>query len=317
MKKIHLLFFLAYCFSAWTQDTIPNLDTSLSKYKRMYSSEDPLFEPKEEPPKEFKKKKDFWGFFLGKKIDGSRTRRGYVTKGQGRTMTIESFRFLKAWEDGSPYVYNKFYFDPYKQKVVKKHKIKEEERMFLKVLHGPYKKVKGEDTLILGYFYQGMKHGRWLNYNKSREKKFGDTSFVFKSLKEKEYWYKGWPKESELNYYESDRDLLKEVIPYMHGEKVGLYYRFFKDKKIAEKGKYVDGYKVGSWFVYYDGKKATSKARHWEFPKDPYYKNSEKERKYLKEAWNKLGEMIYPEDHRGEKAKKQKKGRKTPSRRGR
>lgn len=290
------------------QDTTSStIDTVENKYKRLYNTEDPLFKPKKEEVKDFKKKKDFWGFLLGRKIDGSRTRRGYARKGSGRSMSVESFRFLKKWEDGSPYVHYHYYFDPIKQKVVKKHKIDEEQKAIYKVLHGPYKKIKGEDTLLLGYFYKGMMHGRWIKQNKSKKYHFADTSVNFQYLNDKTYWDKGWPKDSELTYFKSDRTKLREVLPIMNGDTTGKFYRFYKSSHIQEKGEYMYGYKVKAWNKYYEGKRGTSKEAYWEFPREPFYEDSKNEDQFLVNKWNELGEETYPEDHSGEKAKKQKK----------
>lgn len=314
VKELLIKFLLIALFALpsllMAQDTtVMPIDTVDNKYKRLYNSEDPLFKPQKEEPKEFKKKKDFWGFLLGKKIAGLRTRRAYTSKGQGRNATVESFRILKKWESGSSYVYYKYYYDSYSQRVVKKHKIKPEDTLTLKVLHGPYKKIKGDDTLLLGYFYKGMKHGRWISQNKERERHFADTAISFQTLKDKTYWYKGWPKDAELIYFESDRSKLKEVIPYMNGEKTGKYYKFFKSGHIEAKGEYKYGYKIKGWTEYYEGKRGTSKKTEWEFPKDAFYEDQKNEDQFITAKWNELGEMTFPEDHTGEKAKRMKKRR--------
>ena len=304
--KIAIFFFLSVPTLLVAQDsTMSPIDTVDSKYKRLYNTEDPLFQPKKEEPKEFKKKKDFWGFLFGKKIAGLRTRRGYTSKGQGRNATVESFRYLKKWEEGSPYVYYKYYFDPYNQKIVKKHKLKPEDTLSLKVIHGPYKKIKGEDTLMLGYFYKGMKHGRWVSQNKGREHHYNDTTQTFQTLKSKTYWYKGWPKDAELIYFKSDRSKLREVIPSMNGDLTGEYYKFFKSGHIEIKGEYEYGYKIKLWTEYYEGKRGTSRKVTWDFPREPFYEYEKNEDQFLVNKWNKIGEMTYPEDHTGEKAKKQ------------
>jgi len=308
--KFLLLFLAISPMLSFAQDsTIAPIDTVDSKYKRMYNTEDPLFQPKVEEKKEFKKKKDFWGFLLGKKIAGRRTRRGYTSSGSGRYTTVETFRFLKKWEEGSPYVYYKYYYDPYHQKIVKKHKLKPEDTLTLKVLHGPYKKMKGEDTLLMGYFYKGMKHGRWISQNKSKERHYQDTTQTFQTLKEKTHWYKGWPKDAELIYFKSDRSKLKEVIPYMNGDLTGKYYKFFKSGHIEKKGAYKYGYKIKGWTEYYEGKRGTSRKITWDFPREPFYEDEKNEDQFLVNKWNEIGEMTFPEDHTGEKAKKYRKNK--------
>ncbi len=306
--KFLVLFFVGVPALSLAQDTLATpVDTVENKYKRLYNTADPLFKPKKESPKEFKKKKDFWGWLLGKKIDGYRTSRAYTSKGSGKHMTVESFRMLKKWQNGSSYVYYKYYFDPRKMKIVKKHKLKEGDSTYLKVLHGPYKKIKGEDTLLLGYFYKGMKHGRWITQNKSKEHHYADTALTFQTLEGKTYWYKGWPKDAELTYYKSDRSKLREVVPYMNGDKTGKYYQFFKSGHTQKVGEYKYGYKIKIWKEYYEGKRGSSKKAVWDFPKEPFYDDKKKDKDFLKTEWNKLGEMTYPENHEGEKAAKLKK----------
>ncbi len=268
------------------------IDTTKSKYKRMYSADDPLFKPKVKEEKDFKKKKDFWGVLLGRKIDGFRTRKGYTQSGRGRNMKYESFRFSKKWNAGSPYVKFKYYYDPFKAAVVKKRKVADEDTLTLRPLHGPYKKIVGEDTIQMGFFYMGMRHGRWMEQKKSREVKFADTAVSYQQLKTKENWYKGWPRDAELIYYESDRSKLKEVIPYMNGEQSGLYYMFFKDARVEAYGKYIDGYKVGKWTAYHNRHKGTIKKSIWSYPKAPYYKDRVDDH-YLDAAWDKTGAKTY------------------------
>lgn len=302
---VFLCVFTQISFSQGVQDSLAK-DTVESRYKRLYSADDPLFQPEEKEEKDFKKKKDFWGFLLGRKIDGYRTRKGFAQSGGGRSRVYESFRVAKKWNPGSVYVQNKYYYDPFQQKIVKKRKIKPEDTLTLKPLHGQYRKIVGEDTIQEGYFYMGMMHGRWVQLKKPKEKKFADTTVTYQQLKGKENWYKGFPRDAEMVYYESDRTKLKEVTPYMNGDKTGMYYRFFKDGRIEAKGKYKFGYKVGRWSEYYNRRKGTYKRAYWEFPKDPFYDDI-KDEHYLISSWAKDGTVEFTKDPEVLKKQKSKK----------
>src|SRR5690606_13659792 len=86
------------------------------------------------------------------------------------------------------------------------------------LLHGPYEKRQGDVLLAKGIYYKGTKHGRWMHYNR-------DSVLV-----DKEKYFRGWPKESVVSYYDpANRTKMKEINPIEFGEKSGYYYRFFEN----------------------------------------------------------------------------------------
>lgn len=114
------------------------------------------------------------------------------------------------------------------------------------MLHGPYKRfVQGGTVLEQGIYYKGLKHGRWVKYNKDSV------------LLDKEKYIKGWPKESQVTYYDPfERKKLKEITPIEYGEREGYYYLFHDNGKPAVVGEYKFNKKINDWIEYYpDGKR--------------------------------------------------------------
>lgn len=109
------------------------------------------------------------------------------------------------------------------------------------LLHGPYREYRGENLVREGYYYMGVKDGRWLQY---------DKNFI---LLDKENYNKGFYEESKISYYSGDSTRIREVIPVRFGKTGGNYYRFFENGTLAEEGRYDDGKKIGKWVEYYEG----------------------------------------------------------------
>ncbi|NQZ76004.1 MAG: hypothetical protein HRT61_07815, partial [Ekhidna sp.] len=143
------------------------------------------------------------------------------------------------------------------------------------VLHGPYKKTLGELTIEEGWYYKGMKHRRWVRLNRHD------------ILQDKAYWWKGWPEESKLAYYDFEKTRLREVIPVNFGERNGEYWAFHEDGSLAVKGKYKFGHKVGLWREYYDAGRVK---REVKYPDDPF--NFEYT-PHITREWDNKGVLIY------------------------
>lgn len=107
------------------------------------------------------------------------------------------------------------------------------------LLHGPYREYRGDNLVKEGYYYLGVKDGRWLQY---------DKDFI---LLDKENYNEGFYEESRISYH-SDKKI-HEVIPVRFGKISGNYYRFFENGTLAEEGRYDDGKKIGKWVEYYEG----------------------------------------------------------------
>ncbi len=204
---------------------------------------------------------------------GLKTKRGYTKKGFGVKTVREEFRFLKTPVDIDPFVRDIYWYNYKKKKVIKSRKI---DPKYGVILHGPYVKRLGEQVLEEGIFYKGMKHGRWITLNK------------YDILKDKEKYYKGWPKLSKVKYYDKDRKHMREIIPVQLGEKEGNYFAFHESGRVAAKGEFQFDHKVGVWIEYYDQRRR--KKREIQYPEDPF---DEKFEPYIIREWDDKGVLIY------------------------
>lgn len=217
--------------------------------------------------KKKKKKKNTKIFY------GIKTKRGYTRTGFGDQMVLELFHYLKKKEYVGPDAYARdfYWFDFKKRKIVNSLKAKPETSG---VLHGHYVKKVGEQVLEEGYFYKGMKHGRWVKYNKHD------------ILQDKDHFWKGWPKESRLAYYDFERDRLKEVIPVQLGEREGDYFAYHPDGKLAATGQYKFDHRIGIWREYYSNQRVK---REIQYPDDPFDKTAP----VILKEWDRDGNVIY------------------------
>lgn len=225
------------------------------------------FDREEEPINTPKKKKPKRNVFYGVK-----TRKGFTRKGVGERMTYELFHFLKKPETPKTLVRDIYYYD-YARREIRRTTAFDPKKGVL--VHGPYRKVQGTTVLETGIFYKGTKHGRWMTYNRDSV------------LTDKAKYFRGWPKESLISYYDPvERKKPKEIIPVEFGEKEGNYYMFFENGKRAVEGEYQWDQRVGDWIEYYpDGKRKRIIA----YPKDPF----SNETPYIKSEWNEKGREIY------------------------
>ena len=68
-------------------------------------------------------------------------------------------------------------------------------------------------------------------------------------------YYKGWPKDSKMDYWDPETKLkIREVIPIVNGEEHGRYVKFYKSGLPEIEGNYKHGQKVGIWTEFYDSK---------------------------------------------------------------
>lgn len=204
---------------------------------------------------------------------GLKTKKGYTKTVKGDNVIIEFFSYLKAYQAPDPYVRDIYWYNFKKKKISNSRKIDQKNGV---ILHGPYKKLLGEQVLEEGIFYVGTKHGRWTKHNKN------DV------LVDKEKYYKGWPKESKLAFHDRERTKLKEVIPIEYGEKEGYYYYFHENGLIAAMGEYKFDAKVGIWNEFYN--KRRRRKRQVKYSEDPFDKES---RPYILKEWNENGKLIY------------------------
>lgn len=224
---------------------------------------------REDEPVETKKKKK-----VKKKVFyGIKTKKGFTRKGFGDRVTYETFYYLKKAEKPQTFVRDIYWYD-FTRKEIRKTTTFDPKKGVL--LHGPYERRQGEVVLAKGIFYKGTKHGRWLTYSRDSV------------LTDKEKYYRGWPRESMVTYYDpSERKKMKEMIPIEFGEKEGFYYLFHENGNVAVQGEYHWDQKVGDWTEYYPNGK---RKKIVSYSKEAFDKEL---KPYVKAEWNDKGKEIY------------------------
>ena len=224
-------------------------------------------EPEDEA--ELKKKKRKKKVFYGLK-----TRKFFVRTGSGDRTIFESFHYLKEYEDPDPFVRDIYWYDFDSRKIKKNRKVNRKSGV---ILHGPYEKYRLDGTILeTGIFYKGTKHGRWTRYDNKN------------ILLDKKKYYKGWPKESIVSYYDKDRKKLKEIIPVEYGKKEGNYFYFHDNGMVAVSGEFQNDEQVKIWREYYKFRRR--KKKEVQFKTNPW--DNEFQSHIIKE-WNEKGELIY------------------------
>jgi len=204
---------------------------------------------------------------------GARTRKGYTKSGFGEKTVVELFYYLKVYEEPDQYVRDIYWYNFRKKKIIKSRRI---DKKNAGILHGPYRKMLGETLLEEGVFYKGTKHARWTSWNRHD------------ILQSKEKYYKGWPKQSKVAYFDRSRKQIKEIIPVHFGEKEGNYYAFYDTGNVAVRGEYHFDGKVGVWREYYNAR--NRRKREVQYGKDPF---DESFRPYILREWDDKGKLIY------------------------
>lgn len=259
----------SHLFSQGETDTATS--TSKKKYVSLYQEDDPLtmFEP-EPDKKEFKVKKKRKVYY------GYKTKKGFSRDIKGRNEIITVYHYLKTHQQPSIYHQKFSYVD------ITTYEIKHGgHRSFKKVedhaylLHGPYLKRLNGEIVEEGIYHMGVKHGRWMYYDIMKEHSF-DKKYIryrtdlrtgkstredsivqneieYRYLKKKEYWNQGFPKESEITYYDRDKTKIKKVIPIVNNELHGHYLEFFENGHVKKYGVYYHGTKEGTWREYIRG----------------------------------------------------------------
>lgn len=262
-RIIAIIFFLLFAANGFAQESGTPEDR--------FTIDTPVtldFKKEEEPINTKKKKKPKKKVYYGIK-----TRKGFTKKGFGDKITYELFYYLKVPEKPQTFVRDLYWYD-FTRKEIRKTSTFDPEKGVL--LHGPYEKKQGDITLEKGIFYKGTKHGRWMTYNRDS------------TLSDKEKYYRGWPKESLVSYYDPGQyKKMREITPVEFGEKEGFYYRFFENGKISVTGEFQWDHRVGDWIENYpDGKRK----RVITYPKDPF---DETIKPYVRVEWDEKGKEIY------------------------
>ncbi|MGN6646578.1 MAG: toxin-antitoxin system YwqK family antitoxin [Cytophaga sp.] len=190
-------------------------------------------------------------------------------------VTMEFFYYLKVWKDPNPYIPDIYVWDITKNKIIKVSKIEADKQPNYRVLHGPYKKEVNGNVIETGAFYVGTKHARWELYDKNF------------TLLAKTKYYKGWPKEAKITYFDAEHRRPKEVMPYEYGKLQGDYYLFTDKGNVLMKGQYENGAKVGVWIEFFPD--SPNRKRETKYPDDPYDKETQP---VIAKEWNEKGKVI-------------------------
>ena len=259
-------------FAANAQDITSVDELFQTKYETPLSidAESDLNRTDKDDDKEAKKKE--------KKVNpkifyGIKTKRGYAKTGFGERTVVELFHYLKDKDYVGPDPYSRdfYWYDFKKKKIQNSLKAK---RGYAGVMHGHYVKKMGDQILEEGHFYKGMKHGRWVRYSRAD------------ILMEKEIYYKGWPKESRLAYYDFEREKLKEIIPVHFGEREGEYFAYHSNGNLAVVGHYKYDHRVGIWREYYANQRVK---REVHYPLEPFDDTPP----FISKEWDEQGKLIY------------------------
>lgn len=294
LKYFFILLFISFNFCVLSQEDTLSIDSYQKvkdKYVHLFTNVvEPLVDlGKEEEVKEFKKKRKKKRVFYG-----SKTKKGFTKSGFGARQKVTIFHYLKAWEDPSTYAKYIHWFNYEKWKIVKSapSRVDKEKGM---ILHGPYKVLMGEQVIEKGIYYYGTKHGRWESYSKPKDitYKASDTVTIAgqQQLVKKEKWFKGWPVDAEITYYDREKKLMQEIIPIVNGELHGDYFYWYKNGKVKEYGKYAYGIKIGKWVEYHNGKKRHFKKRVISYPRDPFVKEGREG--VVENEWDEHGKVTF------------------------
>ena len=111
---------------------------------------------------------------------GIKTKKGFIRIAQGRNNIYENFHFIISSEIKNSYAQEIHFFDKKSRKIIRSKSISEDALL----LHGPYVKRLNNQVIEEGYFYYGLKQGRWVRLNRSD------------ILQDKENYMLGWQNES-------------------------------------------------------------------------------------------------------------------------
>ena len=229
-------------------------------------SDDLLFQFEDDTLLQTKKKKKKKNVYFGEK-----TKKGFIKSTSGRNNLYENFNYIKTYSLKDPYAQGVYIYDKKKKKIFKTRKKIDESFM----LHGPYTKRINDQIIEDGFFYFGLKHGRWVRLNNSD------------ILQDKETYFLGWLNESIRFFWGPKKEHIKEIIPIKYGERNGMYYAFHLNGSLAAKGEYLHNKKIGVWTEYFSTNE--KKKREIKFNKVPF----DIENAFITREWNLNGKLIY------------------------
>jgi antitoxin component YwqK of YwqJK toxin-antitoxin module len=213
-----------------------------------------------------------------------KTRKGFTKSGYGNNVKIEMFHYLREYVEPDPYVRDIFWYDFKGSRIRIGGKVDPRNSG---ILHGPYKVIQNDQVVEEGVFYKGTKHGRWTQYGRM---------FDYYVLTDKRKFTRGWPRESQITYYDNDKTRLKEVVPIEYGKKEGYYFYFHENGLLAVQGEYKNDQKVGRWVEFYEYRR--QRKREVQYRTDPYNNDFNP---YIVKEWDRTGVVIYDKEEQDRK----------------
>lgn len=207
--------------------------------------------------------------------------KAYNKIGSGDRTVVEEFYVLREHQNSSPFLKDTYWFDEKGHRVTNSIPRDGNRRP---LMHGPYKRYQNGNLVEEGFYYVGSKDGRWEKY---------DQNFV---LLDKTRWYRGFPAESRIAYYDSAHTKLKEVMPMEYGQINGTYFAFHENGRLAVEGKYDHGVKIGRWTEYYANGTRQFRRRLMQYARDRWDTDFEP---YIISEWDEKGKATY--EHSKEK----------------
>lgn len=188
---------------------------------------------------------------------GIKTEKKLGNYGSGIRLTVEEVNVVKYVEDEaiSPYSPEVFIFDPSQSRVIP---IPTKDAKNAQICHGPFKKYVNQKLIEEGFYFMGVKDGRWETYGPEYE------------LENKIYYEKGFTAGSSIDYYDAAKKKIKEVIPRFYGKVSGTYYAFYPSGGIKVDGRLDDSVKVGRWREYHEFGTGGKLHKEWRYGKDKF-----------------------------------------------
>ena len=188
---------------------------------------------------------------------GIKTERKLGNYGSGVRMTVEEVNVVKYVEDEalSSYMAEIFIFDPSQSRVVS---IPTKEAKNAQICHGPFKKYVNQKLIEEGFYFMGVKDGRWETYGPENE------------LENKVYYEKGYTAGSIIHYYDATNKKIREVIPRLYGKVRGTYFSYYPSGSLKEDGRLDDSVKVGRWREYHEFGSGGRLKKEWKYGKDKF-----------------------------------------------
>jgi antitoxin component YwqK of YwqJK toxin-antitoxin module len=252
-----------------TTDVLPSIELNTKakkqeKGKKGLLAEMGIMKNKSQVSKQKQPKNEYYGV---------KTSRSFIKHLRGENIMIERFQYINEYKAPPPHNEEMYYLNKKKREITKSNKFDKENGA---LLHGYYRKTWNGETLEEGYFYFGVKHGRWEIFDR-------DTNLVAKY-----YYDKGLYEDTQITYYDAGKTKVKEIIPLHNGVRHGTYKAFYESGRPKERGEYIDGEKVGKWYEYYDQTKYARK-REIVYSNRPF---DEKFQSYITKEWDDKGKLI-------------------------